>query len=250
MATATGVPLIMRASTDLPPFPLPPMLRATTLARATARSFAWALAAALTAMLAGVASPSFAAKGDSDAPTQVESDRMQYDDAKQVNVFTGNVVLTKGTIRLVADRLVVRQDPDGYQYATATGDPARFRQKRDAPGDQWIEGHALQIDYDGKAETAHLQRRAMLQGTDNGRVMDEVHGKDILYESRTDFFTVEGGDARSGTAENPGGRVRVVIQPRQEKADRKADTAPKPSPAVPLKQDDRIEVPRESGSGR
>jgi len=241
-AAAANVPLNMRASNDLPLLPPARILRETTLARATACSLALSLAA----VLAGVASPSFAAKGDSEAPTQVESDRMQYDDAKQVNVFTGNVVLTKGTIRLLADRLVVRQEPDGYQYATATGEPARFRQKRDGPGNQWIEGHAQQIDYDGKAETAHLQSRATLQRTDNGRVVDEVHGKDILYESRTEFFTVEGGDARSGTAENPGGRVRVVIQPREQKP----EAAPKPSAPVPLKQDDRIEVPQDSGSGQ
>lgn len=224
MAAAANVPLIMRASNDLRFIP----------------SLALALA------LACATAPSLAAKGDSEAPTQVESDRMQYDDVKQINVFLGNVVLTKGTIRLVADRLVVRQDPDGYQYATATGNPARFRQKRDGPGDQWIEGHALQIDYDGKAETVHLQRQAMLQRTENARVVDEVHGREILYESRTEFFTVEGGDARSGSAENPGGRVRVVIQPRENKA----GAAPKSPAPVPLKPDDRIEVPRERGSGR
>jgi len=242
VAAAANVPLIMRASNDLPLLPPARILRAAVVACATACSFALSLGI----MLAGFASPSFAAKGDSEAPTQVESDRMQYDDVKQVNVFSGNVVLTKGTIRLLADRLVIRQEPDGFQYATATGAPARFRQKRDGPGNQWIEGHALQIDYDGKAETVHLQRNAMLQRTDDGRVVDEVHGKDILYESRTEFFTVEGGDARSGTAENPGGRVRVVIQPREQKP----EAAPKPSAPLPLKRDDRIEVPRDTGSDR
>ncbi len=230
MAAAANVPLIMRASNDLRPLPHSPTRRAIALAAALA--------------LAGIAPSALAAKGDSEAPTQIESDRMQYDDVKQVNVFTGNVVLTRGTIRLVADRLVLRQAPDGFQYATALGDPARFRQKRDAPDDQWIEGHALQIDYDGKAETVHLQGQAMLQRTENGRVVDEVHGKDILYESRTEHFTVEGGDARSATPDNPGGRVRVVIQPREDKP----GATPKPAAPVPLKPDRRIEVPRERGS--
>jgi len=231
----------MRASNDLRSAPLSPRFPATAR-RGSSRAFALALAV----VLAGAAMPAPAAKGDGEAPTQVESDRMQYDDAKQVNVFVGNVVLTKGTIRLLADRLVVWQDSDGYQYATATGNPARFRQKRDAPGNQWVEGHAQQIDYDGKAETVHLQRRALLQRTDNGRVVDEVHGKDILYESRTEFFTVEGGDARSGSAENPSGRVRVVIQPREEKP----ESSPKSSAPVPLEPDQRIETPRGDGTGR
>ncbi len=202
-----------------------------------------ALAIALALLV--VAPASFAAKGDSEAPTQVEADRMQYDDLKQTNVFIGNVVLTKGTIRLFADRLVVRQDAEGFQFATATGEPARFRQKRDGQGDQWVEGHARQIDYDGRAETVLLQRDAMLRRTQGGRVLDEVHGNEILYESRTEFFTVEGGDARAGTPQNPGGRVRVVIQPRDENSGK----AQKPSEPAALKPADRLQASPD-GPGR
>lgn len=203
-----------------------------------------AAAIAIAVAIAVLASPAHAVKGDSEAPTQVESDRMQYDDLKQINVFTGSVVLTKGTIRLTADRLVVRQDPEGYQYATATGSLAQFRQKRDGPGEQYIEGHAQQIDYDGKLETVHLQRQAMLRRTENGRIVDEVHGNDILYEARSEFFTVEGARGRTAAPDNPSGRVRVVIQPRDGKAAAGAPTAP----PTPLKPADRIEVPREGGS--
>ncbi len=193
--------------------------------------------------IAVVASPALAERADREKPTQVEADRMQYDDLKQVNVFSGNVVLTKGTILLRADRLVVRQDPEGYQYGTATGDLARFRQKRDGPGEQYIEGQARQIDYDGKLETFHLQQQAMLQRTENGRVVDEVHGSDILYEARTEFFTVEGTSGAAATPGNPAGRVRVVIQPRET-----SGSSPAPGTPAPLKPADKLTVPREGGS--
>ena len=49
-------------------------------------------------------------KADRDKPTQVEANRMSADDARRLNVFEGDVVVTKGTMRLTADRLVVRQD--------------------------------------------------------------------------------------------------------------------------------------------
>lgn len=239
----------MRASHDLRSLPHPTKHRNAESSRAQAEpspTLARTLAAALAALALLAAVPAaYAAQGDSDAPTQVESDRMEYDDLKQVNVFLGNVVLTKGTIRLLADRLVVRQDPEGFHHATATGDPARFRQRRDGPGDRWVEGHAGRIDYDGKAETVRLQDRAMLRRTQDGRALDEVHGADILYESRTEFFTVEGGDAAAGTPENPSGRVRVVIQPREERP-----AGSEPTPRAPLKPDDRIEIPRKGGSGR
>ena len=93
-----------------------------------------------------------AERADRFQPIQVESDRMQYDDIKQVNVFVGQVVLTRGTLVLRADQLVLRQDPEGYAHGTATGQLARFRQKRDGL-DEWVEGQGEEIIYDGKAET-------------------------------------------------------------------------------------------------
>jgi len=41
------------------------------------------------------------------------------------------VVLTKGTILVRAERIIVRQDAEGYQSSTATGNPVRFRQAQD-----------------------------------------------------------------------------------------------------------------------
>lgn len=216
--------------------------------RAGVVAFVAAVALSIAVVFAFLPSPAYAEKADRDKPTQVESDRMQYDDLKQVNVFTGNVVLTKGTIRLYADRLVVRQDEQGYQFATATGDLARFRQRRDGPGDQYIEGQARQIDYDGKAETFRLQQQAMLRRTAGGRVMDEVHGSDILYEARSEFFTVEGKGEAGATPENPSGRVRVVIQPREDPASAPAAPAANPANATTLQPSERLDVPGEGGS--
>ena len=63
---------------------------------------------------------------------------MSADDVRRMNIFEGNVVVTRGTIRVLADRLVVRQDSEGNQVSTATGEPVRFRPRQDAqlPGTQ------------------------------------------------------------------------------------------------------------------
>lgn len=205
-----------------------------------------ALAGGIFLVLAVHGSPAPALQSDRDAPTQVEADRMEYDDLQQVNVFTGNVVLTRGTIRLRARRLLVRQDEQGFHFATATGAPARFRQKRDEPGDQWVEGEALRIDYDGKAETVHLREAALLRRTSDGRSVEEIHGTDIRYASRTGFFTVQGATAgnTAATPENPAGRVRVIIQPRDTAANPDAGAAPA---AVPLAPDEQLRVPVPAG---
>jgi lipopolysaccharide export system protein LptA len=85
-----------------------------------------------------------AEKADRGKPMNAEADSLRYDDVKQTSVFTGNVVITKGTMVIRADRVEVRQDNEGYQFGTATssgGKRAFFRQKRDS-GDEWIEGEA------------------------------------------------------------------------------------------------------------
>jgi lipopolysaccharide export system protein LptA len=146
-------------------------------------------------------------KADRDKPTQVEANRMSADDARRLNVFEGDVVVTKGTMRLTADRLVVRQDAEGFQSATATGRPARFRQRQDAkPGEKegiWVEGEALRIELDDREQKIELFDRARVS-----RGGDEVAGDYIFVDQRSDFYQVSSG---KGTAK---GRVKAVIQPK------------------------------------
>jgi len=163
---------------------------------------------------------------------------MDYDDLKQVNVFTGSVVLTRGTILIRGDRMVVSQDAAGYQYGTTTGRPATFRQKRDGV-DEWVEGYGEEIEYDGKSEVVTLRRKAKVRRLEGTRVMDETDGPLIVYDSRTERFNVEGGQA-TGPAAAGGGRVKVVIQPRlTDPAD-----APTPPAAPPGAAPARRPAPR------
>lgn len=178
----------------------------------------------------GLAAPLsvLAERADRDKPVSIEADSMQYDDARQVNVFDGNVTLTKGTILIRADRLVLRQDAAGNQNGTATGNPASFRQKREGV-DQFVVGTGQTLIYDGKTETVRLEQRATLKRLERERVIDELHGNLIVYDGRTEFVDVRGGGAAAATPENPGGRVRVVIQPRNAPAPEPAPTRLTPS---------------------
>lgn len=202
--------------------------RARAMARVIAHGRALASAALACLLLAGAAPQALAERADRDKPVNVEADAMRYDDLRQTNVFTGNVRLTKGTMAIRADRLVLRQDAEGHQYATANGNLASFRQKREG-ADQFVVGVGEQLEYDGKADTIRLQNRANLKRLENDRVTDELHGSLIVYDARTESITVQGGGPSSATPENPAGRVRVVIQPRS--AGQAA--APDPAPLAP-----------------
>src|SRR3954464_11940193 len=104
--------------------------------------------------------PAWAEKADRDKPTQIEANRMSADDVKRMTIFEGNVVLTKGTVAVRAERIVVRQDPEGFQFVTATGAPVRFKQKQDPKEGEkegrWMDGEALRIEIDERKQTIEL----------------------------------------------------------------------------------------------
>ncbi len=202
-----------------------PSARATRASRMAFAGISSALLALLLVPGAG------AEKADKDKPTQIDANRMSSDDARRISIFEGNVVLTKGTILLRADRITVRQDAEGFQISTATGAPARFRQKRDGK-DEWIEGEALAIEIDDKREKIELRDKARIV-----RGEDEVRGDLISIDTRSEFFSVTGGKS-AVTAANPEGRVRAVIQPKAKAdepgvAGRAAPAPAAPAPAAP-----------------
>jgi lipopolysaccharide export system protein LptA len=166
-----------------------------------------ALAAALVAM------PVTAEKTDREKPVNVEADRMLVDDAKKESVFEGNVVVTQGTLQLRGDRVIVRQDAEGFSYGIAYGNPATFRQKREGY-DEYIDGFADRLEYDGRKDLLQMFAAAKLtKGT------DEVRGDYISYNAKTEFFQVLGSGKAASSPTDPNARVRAVIQPK-----------PKPSP--------------------
>jgi len=154
--------------------------------------------------------PAVAEKADRSKPTNVEADRMSSDDARRMSIFEGNVVLTNGTMMVRAERIVVRQDADGFQFATAYGKPVQFRQKGDAKDGKegvWTEGEALRIEVDARNERVELFERARVT-----RGEDVVNGEYIFVDQRTEFYSVSA--AKGAAPDSPGGRVKAVIQPK------------------------------------
>jgi lipopolysaccharide export system protein LptA len=195
------------------------------------RPIAWLFVAAVGLMSPWVAQ---AEKADKDKPMNVEADALRYEEARQTSVFTGNVVLTKGTIVMRGSKMDVRQDPQGNQFGLLVGTPAApgfFRQKREGL-EEWIEGEGDRIEYDSKAQTVLFTGRAVLRRYRGAQLNDQSVGSEILYNSLTEVFTVRGGDT-SKTAANPTGRVRAMLTPIPE--DEKAGAAPTSPPADPAK---------------
>ena len=151
--------------------------------------------------------PAAAEKADKDKPTQIEANRMSADDTRRVNIFEGNVVLTKGTLAVRAERIVVRQDAEGFQHTTATGAPVRFKQRMDPKEGEkearWLDGEARRIEINDRDQKIELFDAARVN-----RGGDEVAGDYIFVDQASDFFSVSSGKGDAG------GRVKAVIQPK------------------------------------
>jgi len=163
------------------------------------------------AMAAGLllaALPAFGERADRDKPVTVESDRMTADDLKKTAVFEGKVVLTQGSLIIRAERIVVRQDSEGFQYGVATGNPATFRYKQEGNAG-YIDGQAMRIEYDNKVDRVEFFNDALLR-RDSG---DDIRGDFISYDARSERFTVKSAAEASGA--NREGRVRATIMPKK-----------------------------------
>lgn len=177
-------------------------------------------------MLLGLSTALANPAADRQAPTTIDADALRYDDLKQTTVFSGSVVLTKGSLTLRADRLELREAPSGDQYAIATGSSSKrvqVRQRRTGT-DEWLEGEAERVDYDGRNERLIFTGQAQVRRLACGVNVDEVRGQQITYYQRSETYTATGGGQQQ-----PGGRVRTVIQPRGSEA---TDATPTPCPPV------------------
>ncbi len=151
-----------------------------------------------------------AESADRDKPIDLEADTVKVDDAKQISTYSGNVILTQGSLIIRADKLIVREDSSGFQHSTSIGNPTTFKQKREGK-DEYMEGSALRIEYDGRMDKVQLYNTAWVK-----RGEDIVHGEYISYDANAEYAEVIGG-TKSVDGVTTNGRVRAVIQPKNKK---------------------------------
>ncbi|MFZ2971005.1 MAG: lipopolysaccharide transport periplasmic protein LptA [Ferribacterium limneticum] len=153
--------------------------------------------------------PALAERADRDKPMLLEANRVSIDDAKKIQILEGDVLITKGTMTLKADRVVIKEDQYGFQKGTAFGGKnglARFRQKRDGK-EEYVDGEGERIEYNTNSEVVELFHRAWVKSGE-----DQVRGDYIWYDAVSEKYLVTAGESRDPKA--PPGRVRVVIQPK------------------------------------
>jgi len=145
----------------------------------------------------------------------VLSDALTYDDIKKVSVFTGNVLLTRGTMTLRAHVLQLREDDKGNQSGTATAAPNElvFVRQENPQDFEVIEAKGLRAEYDSQREEIEMIGQAVVTRLICGKPFDTISGARVIYRQKTDTYEARGGANSAG----PGGRVRSLAQPRAKR---------------------------------
>ena len=162
----------------------------------------------------------YAEAADRNKPIELEADSVIVDDAKKISTYMGNVILTQGTLVIRAAKLVVREDKNGFQHSTSTGNPTTFKQKREGKN-EYMTGSGQRIEYDGRMDKVQLYTKAWVK-----RGEDIVYGDYISYDANAEYAEVFGGK-KSESAGTSSGRVKAIIQPKNKA---------KPAPTKPTSQ--------------
>ncbi len=139
---------------------------------------------------------------DRDAPINLEADKATFNQKTGVTVYSGNVIVTQGTIRLEADNVVAVLDANRtIKNVTATGKPARFQQKISldkgivyGKGDQLfydattaqltLTGRAY-LSQDGSSFNSNILRYGMTQGDIEGNGNSQQRVQMVIPPSAT-----------------------------------------------------------------
>jgi lipopolysaccharide export system protein LptA len=178
-------------------------------------------AALLAICLGGVSNPTCALEGDQDQPVDIEADSVEMDDIQHTSVYTGNVQIDQGSMRILADQVTVKhQENRRPRFIVAVGNPVRYRQ--DVEGEKGeVHGRAQRMEYDAEKDELTLIDQAELT-----QAADRFASDRIVYDRAH-------AQVKAGASAQGSGRVRITFTPEQKGKPETSGGAPKKPTAPP-----------------
>lgn len=141
------------------------------------------------------------------------SDSAEIDRRAGTVVYLGNVILTQGTLRIEADRLMVLRNGDTLEKAVAEGDRASYQQQIEV-------GKPLTTALGNRIDYYTGDRRIVITG---GAELEQegnlFSGERITYDMESETVRADGStNNQTGlddalTKDDESGRIKVIIKP-------------------------------------
>ncbi len=153
---------------------------------------------------------------------EIEADSAVIDDTKQHTIYTGDVVIIQGSLRITGEKVTINYDDNSdFVKLESVGKPARFRQLPDGKKDidsNYQVAHADRMEYFKKKDLIVLLGNAVY-----GEGGSKVAADRIEYNSRTSRMIARSVKAKtktkSTTNKKKKSRVRIIIPAKKKQAD-------------------------------
>ena len=155
-------------------------------------------------------------KADQDKPIILEAEKVSVNDVQQVYDLKGQVLLIKGSIIVTGEDGHIQVDPEGYELVDVKGSAdttASFRQRREGPADEFIQGRGTQVTYNAKTEILTITGDASLKRSLNMQMLDQLQGWKIEYDDIKERYRVTP-PANAKAEDLP--LARAILSPRRK----------------------------------
>ncbi|RLK46269.1 lipopolysaccharide export system protein LptA [Alkalispirillum mobile] len=171
------------------------------------RNAAAALVTALTCLV--LITGAQARTPDREQPIDLESNRAEIDNVRGISTYTGDVVLTQGSMVITGDRMVVHtreaDDRRVLDRIEVDGSPATYEQLPEDQTDK-VHAEAPRMEYYSRGP----QRIYLLQGAELWQRENRMSGEEIRVNLETQEAQAEGREDR---------RTRTIFFPAEETDD-------------------------------
>lgn len=141
---------------------------------------------------------------DDQLPIEVTADSLDVKGQTGISIYLGNVIISRGTTQLTGDKVTIYHPNKTFQKAEITGKLATF--KRFLPEEQnWVNGHAEKILYDGEQRTVLLVGQAYV----NQEGKNDISAPKIFYNLNTERLT-------AGSSQQEKKRIKMTFTPENE----------------------------------
>lgn len=146
----------------------------------------------------------WALPNDSEQDLLLESQTLEYNEPLGTITYSGDVLMQQGSMKILADKVIIHGNIDRATKVTAIGKPAHFQQTPQV-GEEPVQAQANELEYTVSSKSLLLQGDALLEqeGT-------SLSGNRIEYDVQ--HSVVKAGSVQGGSSEKK--RVKMVIPPR------------------------------------
>ena len=147
----------------------------------------------------------FAQNKDKEAPVHIEADRMELHERDSLSIYKGNVKISKGSIRITGDEILIQNLDGKLQHIEINGTPATFFQLNDL--NEEVSAQSFHMKYLAENSILELKQKALLVKNQN-----RFSSEHIVYDAFNDIVKA-GSNNQTPTDEKP--RVKITLHPEQ-----------------------------------